>query len=343
MNYKALLYKNNKFLYKKIVLPKPKNNQIFVKNHYTGICGSDLHNVFDIPLRGNFKKWESLEFADGHELCGEIINIGKKVKKFKIGDRVVSEAVYHCKNCVNCRNFKHQICLNRKDIPWLGHGGFSQVSFIDQNSAYKVPKKLKSDIAALSEPLASVIHAFNKVKNNKNDKILIYGAGTIGLLLLRYLKFKSYKNAFIVARHKHQKNIAQKKIKKNIIISEKNFTKLKNNFDIIYECTGSENAMNMSLQLIKKGGNIVCLGTTSKSVKLNYQNIINKEINLIGSLCYGTFKGNYEMEIALKTLLNKKFYCSDLISHQISFGEAVKAFKIASNKKYKSIKVQFEF
>ena len=101
--------------------------------------------------------------------------------------------------------------------------------------------------------------------------------------------------------------------------------------------------MNMSLQLIKKGGNIVCLGTTSKNVKFNYQSIINKEINLIGSLCYGTFKGNYEIEIALKTLLNKKFYCSDLISHKISFNKAAKAFKIASNKKYKSIKVQLEF
>ena len=54
--------------------------------------------IFGSPPRGNFKKWLSLEFSDGHELCGEVIKIGKKVTKFKIGDRVVSEAVYHCKN-----------------------------------------------------------------------------------------------------------------------------------------------------------------------------------------------------------------------------------------------------
>ena len=182
-NYKALLYKKKNFYFKKFNLNQPEDKQIFVKNHYTGICGSDLHNIFGSPLRGNFKKWLSLEFSDGHELCGEVIKIGKIVTKFKIGDRVVSEAVYHCKKCENCKKNKHQICLNRKDLPWLGHGGFSEVSCIQENSAYKVPKNLPSDIAALAEPLASVIHGFNRSKSNTSQKILIIGSG-IGLLML---------------------------------------------------------------------------------------------------------------------------------------------------------------
>ena len=339
IKFKAALYKNKKITIENFKLKKPQRDQIVVANEFAGICGSDLHNFFRKPLRGNFKKWKKLKFADGHELSGRIVSVGEDVKKFNIGDYVVSEAVYHCKQCENCKKNLHNICIKRKDLSWFGHGAFSELSYLHQNAISKFQNTLSSKIAALAEPLASVIHAFNLFRIKKNFKILVLGGGSLGTLLIKFLNIKRIKKLYCLFRHPHQTKIVGNEAKKF-----KDTNDQQDIFDVIFECTGSESGINDCIRLVKKGGKIILLGSTSKKISVDFQKIINKEINLKGSLCYSKKNNLKEIDISTNILLKNEKKFKNIISHVYDFNKIGEAFNVAyDKKKYKSLKVLIQY
>lgn len=309
---------------------KLKNSSVIIKVIYVGICGSDLHNYFKTPLRGRFNEWLKLSNSDGHEALGEIIEIGESVKNFEVGNKVVIEAVNHCSKCNMCLSGDYHLCKLRKDLPWLGNGAFSEIIEVPAKICYKIPNSKSLDAFTLSEPLASAIHAYNKVNLFAGSKVLVIGSGTIGILL--GILLKNNKNISTTLGFKNQ---TQSTILKELNISSSNsvkrIQKFDSKYDLVFETSGNSKIIEDCIFYTKKGGSLIIVGASNSQSKFTYGQLLNKEIKIFASLCYGWKNNRKEFESAIEFISKNKSKIKKLITNIYDLKDINKAF-------YKAIK-----
>ncbi|NHJ85460.1 MAG: zinc-binding dehydrogenase [Asgard group archaeon] len=224
------------------------DNQVLVKNHFGGICGSDLHQLdVEVSYVTTILANSENPFPIGHEAVGSIDEIGSKVSSFKIGDRVVYNPVATCESygfelCSSCKEGNYSSCLcltgtgdgsklemeygGRKQFGGYGGGGFSEYLIAFEKQLFKIPDSLSDDIAILTEPYSVAIHAVARNKPQDKDTVLIIGAGIIGLLVIAAIRSFGIKSKIIVlVRYEHQAKLA-KKFGANIILMEQDRKKL---------------------------------------------------------------------------------------------------------------------
>ena len=154
---KALIKKESKegLFLENVPMPVADDRDVLIKVKKTGICGTDLH-IF------NWDAWAQknipVPMIIGHEFSGVVVNIGKNVKKIKIGDRVSAEGHIVCGYCRNCRAGKGQICRNTKGIGVNVSGAFSEYICIPESNIIKIPNDIEDKIAALFDPLGNAFH-----------------------------------------------------------------------------------------------------------------------------------------------------------------------------------------
>ena len=313
-----------------------KRDHLRIKVLYVGICGSDLHNYFKKPLRGKFNEWLSLSYSDGHEALGEVIEVGKNIHNFINGNKVVIEAVNHCSICNMCMSGDYHLCISRKDLPWLGNGAFSEIIEVPAKVCYQVPKTKNLDVYTLSEPLSSAIHAYNKVNLVAGSKVLIIGSGTIGLLL--GILLNNNKNIETTIGYKNQ---LQLKIIKDLKINslktiDKNYD-YQSKFDYVFETSGNHKIIEDCIYYSKKGSTIVIIGASNSKSNFTYGQLLNKEIKILSSLCYGWKNNIREFETAINFIYKNKKKLKKIITHVFSLKDINKAFDTAI--KSNSIKI----
>ncbi|MDD4496482.1 MAG: alcohol dehydrogenase catalytic domain-containing protein [Eubacteriales bacterium] len=353
----------------------PGDDWVKVKTIYGGICGSDLGLVklHDSPLLSPFA---SEKFVIGHENIGIIVEKGKNVTEFEIGERIVADDKQSCEprglaKCTNCSKGNYNLCLNFTEgnmAPGtiMGScadtgGSWGEFYVAHKSRLFKVPDNLKDEEAILVDPLSSAIHPVLKDIPTDDEKILIIGSGIIGLLLTAVLRvFGSKADITVLARHTFQAELAEK-FGASRVIRSSNLDKLAEltnakvvkpllgdkyligGFDRIYDCVGSENSIKNAVKWATSGGKIMLVGLASK-VKMDWTLIWFKELTLYGVYGYGTDIQYGETRrthsIALELLSTGKIDPKPLVTHVFSLKDYKSAIDVASNKKkHKSIKV----
>ena len=165
---------------KKVSLIPAEPGYVLLDTKQTGICGTDLHNYL-----GHWPPSDT--FAQGHETCGVIAQVGDGVAGFTVGDRVVVECLSHCGHCDFCARGTYNLCHERKWISHNGHGGFSEYTIAHQSGLFKIPANMTFEDGALVEPLAVAYRAIAQSQATFRDQLVIIGGGTIGLLCLAVL------------------------------------------------------------------------------------------------------------------------------------------------------------
>jgi threonine dehydrogenase-like Zn-dependent dehydrogenase len=233
-------YKNN--------WPKPKieyQNQVIIKNHLGGICGSDIHQLkVESSYFQSILASKENPFPIGHETVGSVIEIGKDVQKLKNGDRVVFDPVATCaaygfKLCSSCLKGRYAQCISitgigdgskledkyggRDNFGGYGGGGFSELILGFEKQFFKVPDNVPDEVAVLTEPYAVSIHAVAQNLPIHNDNVIVIGAGIIGLFIIAAIRaFDSKCNIITLARYPQQAKWA-KKLGSNEVIIEKDW------------------------------------------------------------------------------------------------------------------------
>jgi len=220
--YMMLKYKEN--------WPVPQikfHKQVQVKSRLCGICASDLHQInVNLPYSATILARKENPFPNGHEVVGEISQVGEDVDEFQVGDRVVHSPIAACKaygfnECVSCRNGNYSTCyalvgrgdgseLEEQYGGRLGFGGFSGGGFSEffvgfSKQFTKIPDLIPDEIAVLSEPLAVAIHGVLMSFPDDNDAVVVIGAGIIGLMTVVALRLLGSKSRIIaLARYQFQ-------------------------------------------------------------------------------------------------------------------------------------------
>jgi threonine dehydrogenase-like Zn-dependent dehydrogenase len=320
----ALVYTDTeKLIYREEKNPKLINGESIIKVAASGICGSDMHAYHGKDNR------RIPPLILGHEISG-VIDQGKE-----IGKKVVLNPLITCGSCDYCKNGREHLCVKRiilgMNKPIERQGGFAEYVSIPDKNIYELPKNLKMDEAPIAEPCAVSLHAVEigekqLLKPIKNNKILVIGAGAIGLLCgLILSKVKNCKNIIIVDPNDNRLKECLKYLdadgfkpnSKNIITDH---------FDIVFDTAGLETTRQQAIRCIKPGGIIIHIGLTQPSGAFDFRKATLQEITFIGTYCYT----NKDFEKTLDILENKEIGSLDWIEFR-KLKEGTLAFKEIHN------------
>lgn len=316
-------------------------NMARVKFGAGGICGSDMH-YFRHAKTGDFVVTSPLIL--GHEVAGEIIEIGRDVTGIAVGDRVAVNPSRWCGTCAYCHEGRPNLCEN---IYFMGsasktphmQGGFASVFDAVAAQCVKVPNDLPFQAAALAEPLAVCLHAVRRAGHVKGTSTIIFGSGPIGLLTLLALKHAGAESVTMVdiaaAPLKFAEELGADQIV-DVSGGEERLAEVAaaTPFDIAFEISGTPAGLASAIRTVRRGGTVVQVGNLAGgSIPVPANAIMSKELDLIG-----TFRFGDEFFEAVELIVENKVDVLKLVTGEYRLADAPEAFRTALDRS-RSVKV----
>jgi (R,R)-butanediol dehydrogenase/meso-butanediol dehydrogenase/diacetyl reductase len=243
-----------------------------------GICGSDLHNF-------RTGRWISkLPVTPGHELAGEVMELGEGVAGLQPGDLVVADSRVACGKCPACKAGKENTCESLGYIGEVCDGGFAEFVNLPAARLLKVPRGIAPRIAALSEPLGVALHLIRRLAPAKGEPILIAGAGPIGGLAAIALEHLGFGPLLVIERNTSRGALVSSLTGAQIVPADPtaiaDACRGKPHFAI--EATGSSEILSLLIDVLTGGGRLGLVGLFRSACSVDWNPIIEKEIDLVG-------------------------------------------------------------
>jgi L-iditol 2-dehydrogenase len=303
---------------------------VLVKMHACGICGSDLEKVFG--------KYSQPSTRLGHEPSGTIEKVGENVTDFKKGDRVFVHHHVPCYSCHFCLHGNETMCKKYSETN-LSPCGLAEEFIVPQwnvnhGGILKIPDSMSFEEAAMIEPLACCIRAWNKFSFQKGDSTAIFGVGATGMMHVMLSIVHEFDKIFCIDVNEFRLEFAKKfnitdAIKSSVPdIKQKILDQTDNRgVDVAIVATGSLQALSSAIDLVRKGGTVVMFGVPSKDamINLNMSIIYSKEITMISSYA----ASDSDTKAALELIQSSKIDVKKLITHRYNIKDSPKAFEHA--------------
>ena len=336
----AFCVESGRFELRDVAQPSPQAGEAVVKVRSCGICGSDLHF-----FHGGFPP---PPVCPGHEISGEVAAVGDGVRSIHAGDRVAIEPLVVCHECWACRTGEYQLCRHLRILGTMLDGGMAEYVRVPASALFTLPPAVDFEVGALAEPLAVTVHALRLANVRLGDRVLVLGAGTIGLLSVAAAKAAGAGEVWITARHAHQSAAAvalgATRVFSGVDAADDLSAQARQqSVDVVVETVGgTADTINDGVHLVRPGGSIVVLGVFTTMPSLNTLSLITKEVRIIGSLTYGRPGPRADFDVALALLADQPERFRRLITHRFPLAEITQGFAAAADKRSGSIKVAIQ-
>lgn len=349
----------------------PGDDWVRVRTRLGGICGSDT-NVVTLGASPSASPFSSFPFVLGHENVGEIDELGRGVRDFAVGERVVVNPLLCCEPrditppCVACAAGHHSRCAHFTDgalAPGMfigttrGVGGSWGEWFVAHRSQLvRMPDAVSDTDAVLTEPLACCVHAVRRARPADGARALVISAGTMGLLQVAALKaLVPGIHVTVLARHAFQGDHARRLGADRVVyargdylgeLAEAGGTRLLQpilgrpigigGFDATYVCIGGTRGVEDAMRFTRQGGHIVLLGNASTLRGLDWTPLWLKELTLAGTLAYGAHghggAGVHAFNHAAALIAERRVIVDGLVTHQFAIGDHRQALAAARSR-----------
>lgn len=343
----ARYYNNKKVLEDEIPKPKIGAGEFLVKVKKSGICGSDILEYYRLA---KMKKLGVDSLVLGHEITGDVVEIGEGVKDLNIGDRVFVSHHVPCFDCHYCQLGHHTACnlLHNTNYDPGGFAEYLRVPNInlEKNGVYILDSDVSYEEGVFIEPLGCVCRAQRLAQIKKGQTILILGSGVSGLLHLMLAKAKGVENIITTDISEYRLDIA-KNFGANVVIRANDdiLAEVKkineNRFpDCIIVCTGALSAANQAIKCAGPGTTIIFFAVPKPGVNLEIpiNDYWRNEVTIMTS--YGA--APQDLDEAYNIIRSKKIPIVDLITHRFPLRDVQKAFNAVCEAD-KSLKVIIDF
>lgn len=335
----AMYYNNNDVRIEEEDIPNIDNNEILVKVIASGICGSDVMEWYRI---------KKAPLVLGHEISGDIVKVGKNVKKFKKGDRVFVTHHVPCNTCKYCLEGDHTLCDTLHKTKFYP-GGFSQYLRAPEinvdRGTFKLPDEVSYEEGTFIEPLACVVRGFRIANFKQAKSVLVLGSGVAGILNIKLAKAYGASRIFATdmdtSRIKKAEEMgadfafnAKEDISKKI--RENNDGTLA---DFVVLCAGVKSAVKQAIECVEPGGTILWFAPTKPGINIEFPffDIWNKQIRM-----YSTYAGaGKDIVDSIELIRSKRVIVTDMITHKLPMDKTPEGFKLASEAE-KSLKIIIE-
>ena len=322
-------------------VPQPGPGRVLVRVRNCGICGSDLHFY-----RGEFPPSPGLRL--GHEISGEIAELGAGVTGLSTGQPVAIEPVETCRSCAYCVTGREQICPDRKFLGTMLPGAFADYIDVPAHIAHPLPAGVDFEAGALVEPLAVTVHGLRQVGLAYGERVCVLGAGTIGLMAIIAARALGASDVFATARYPHQAEAARALGAHVVDANDGAVGALMGAFggrnpEVVVETVGGHaGTLNEAITLAAAGGRVSILGIFIGAVPVNMTVALLKEVQLSGGITYGRPGTRSDFEVALQIAARHTGDMRRVITHRVPLDDIERGFALAADKSAGSIKVTVE-
>lgn len=308
-------------------VPKAGVGEIVIKNKVTLTCGTDVKT---------YKRGYRLDppFCMGHECAGVVYEVGEGVENFKVGDRVVAHNSAPCNKCYYCKKGLHSMCVDLIENQFK-NGGYAQYQLIPkrivEQNTFKIPENMNYKQAALTEPLACAVYGTSEVPIEIGDSVAVNGCGPIGLMFIRmcYLRGARViacdmsKSRLQLAKKMGAEEIINIKDVKDQVKAVKDLTEEGRGVDIAIEAVGLPEVWEMAINMVRKGGTVLCFGGTKKGseVTINTGRLHYDQITVKGVFHTTPTHVNAAFEMLKMNAISEK----DFVANEYKLEDAEKA------------------
>lgn len=314
--------------------PSPKDYEVLINVEVAAICGTDVHYYYWDAAAKDFGQKFGIKFPFvlGHECSGTIVEVGKKVKKRKVGQKVSIETHIPCGECFACQTGIKHNCSNMRIYGTSCNGCFASFAIVDEDNTFVLPEEISFKEGALLEPAGVAMHAVEKSNITPGDTVVVNGCGPIGLFIIQILMVSGAAKVFAIDKDEYRLNLAKKigGIPINLTdgnIKEKiyKYTNERKGADIVFEASGASSAYSTILKIIRNEGILITVGHPETTVEFD----VMKDINIKGI----TIKGIFGRRIwntwwnLTSLIVSKKINLLDVVTHCYTFSQCDEAFE----------------
>ena len=305
--------------------PAPGPREVVVEVAACGICGTDLH-----ILEGEFAP--SLPIIPGHEFAGTIVGLGTEVRELSVGQRVAVDPSLYCFECHYCRIGHNNLCERWNAIGVSKPGGAAQFAVAPVGNCVVLPDHVRLEDAALIEPLSCAIRGYDVLKSQLGSHVLIYGSGTMGLMMLELAKRTGAASVDIVDINS-QRLVTAVELGCSAAVTSADELDRPRGWELVVDATGVGAAIQDGLSRVAPAGTFLQFGVAAYATRVTIEpyRIYNKEITITGSMAVlHSFERAADMFAA--GLLNPDIFISDRIP-LADYAEALAKFKRGEGRK----------
>lgn len=320
--------------------PAIKPGEILMRVKNVGICGSDIHAYYgEHPFM-------SFPIRLGHEMSGEVVEIGAGVEGFQAGDLVTVMPQEFCGGCEPCRSGRYNICNDLKVIGCQTPGAACEYLNVPAGLVKKIPAGMDARTAAMIEPAAVGVHAVRRCGSVAGKNVVVMGAGTIGNVTAQAAMADGAKRVLITDLSDYRLALAHEQCGIPCAVNTGKYTMQQavemafggEGADIFFECVGVGATVNQAIECSKKGHSIVVVGVFGQRPEVNMAWVQDRELSLVGALMYV----EDEWDDTTAYIAQGKIKMGPLLSRVFPFDEYQDAFRYIEQNKDASLKVLIE-
>lgn len=310
-----------------VEMPKiEQGNEILVKTKRVGICGSDMHIYHGTNPLATYPR------VIGHEVAGEVVEIGLGVSTLKIGDHVVVEPISYCGTCYACRKGRPNVCEDLSVFGVHEDGGMREFFVLPEHQLHAVDRTLEWDEIVLAEPYTIGAQAVWRGGVEEGDTVLIQGCGPIGICALKLAKLHG---AYVIMTDLNQERLtfakengADKVIHALDGSVEEKVMEYTNNLgiNVVIDAVCLPSTFELGPKVASPAGTIVCLGFDEKPSQIPQLPITKKELTIVGSRLQTN-----QFEKVVELLNNGHLQSNGLITQKYSLNDVKDAFTFIEN------------
>ncbi|MEV5843411.1 zinc-dependent alcohol dehydrogenase family protein [Streptomyces sp. NPDC051985] len=296
--------------------PTPGPRQVVVEVAACGLCGTDLH-----ILRGEFAP--TLPVVPGHEFAGRVVERGREVTELAIGDRVAVDPSLYCNECRYCRAGRNNLCDRWQAIGVTVAGGAAQYATAPVANCVRLPDHVDVQDAALIEPLSCAVRGYDVLSARLGSHVLIYGSGTMGLMMLELAKRTGAASVDVVDINPERLATAAKLGSSRTAPSADELER-PGGWDVVVDATGNAAAIQDGLERVAKAGTFLQFGVADYATRVTIDpyRVYNQEITITGSMAV-----LHSYERAAELFANGVLDPRVFISHRLPLAEYPQALE----------------
>ena len=269
--------------------PIPADDEVLLRIHACGICGSDIHGWDGSTGR------RRPPLIMGHEAAGEIVAVGPRVERWRSGDRVTFDSTISCGACPYCARGEVNLCDHRRvvgvaPVEYRQHGAFAEFLAVPARILYALPNGLTYQQAAMVEPVSIAIHAVQRVRLAPNATAVVVGAGMIGLFVIQALRWAGASRIIAVDLADNRLALARElgatdTLRSDLMEVPAEVARLTggNGADVALEVVGVSATLNLAIASVRRGGSVVLVGNLAAKTDFPLQAVVTRELTLHGT------------------------------------------------------------
>jgi 2-desacetyl-2-hydroxyethyl bacteriochlorophyllide A dehydrogenase len=322
----------NRIEFRDVEEPVCGPDDVVIRSAMAGLCRTDLE-----LLRGQVPdSWVRYPVVPGHEWSGTVVEVGNKVTEVAPSDRVCSEGIVPCNRCKRCRNGETNLCDNYDQLGFTRGGGCGEYVVAPQHIVHRLEEGVSFESAVLVEPAAVVLRAIERVLPAAGEAVGVVGVGTLGSIAVQILRLHGPRSLVAFGIRDEELDLARRMGATHTInvaqqdAQEATHRLLGEGLDMVVEVAGSAQAVETSLNVVRKGGRVSLLGIAGKRARLEIpsDHFVVNDTFVVGGFSYTTATWARVLRLVNAGLVD----FDPLVTHRFPAGDFARAYELIDNR-----------